>query len=384
MTSSTPWSTPTDIARAARRRWDDGTLLRALVDEQPCPQIEVPLRGPRPAEIGDDLTAVRTWLSALDHGRDEDRRYALRWRTVGGRLVGRNELPSHAVVSTFDQAWALLGVRREVAALARVIGAAGDRAAVRDWAHSRPLAAVALGAEAEQVVAAYDWLDARRGSGLFLRQISAPGVDTKFVEQHRGVLGAMLGVRASAAGFLADLGLQAKPEVVRVRPHRSLGLPVALPDITVRADDLAALTLSPTSCLVVENEVTFLSVPVPESGLVIWGHGFEVDRVGRLPWLAGVPVTYWGDLDTHGFAILDRLRAWLPQTRSVLMDRDTLIEHCDRWGVEPKPTRAGLTRLTAGESEVYAELVADVHGERLRLEQERIDWTYALGALCSP
>ncbi|MDX6301695.1 MAG: hypothetical protein QOF53_2909, partial [Nocardioidaceae bacterium] len=63
-----------------------------------------------------------------------------------------------------------------------------------------------------------------------------------------------------------------------------------------------------------------LSVDVPRDG-IIWGKGFDADRVGSLPWLVDVDLTYWGDIDTHGFAILDRLRAWLPQTQSTLMDR---------------------------------------------------------------
>ncbi|BAK36531.1 hypothetical protein MLP_35170 [Microlunatus phosphovorus NM-1] len=37
----------------------------------------------------------------------------------------------------------------------------------------------------------------------------------------------------------------------------------------------------------VENEITYLSVPVPDDGAVIWGKGFDIDKVGRLPWLAG-------------------------------------------------------------------------------------------------
>ena len=49
-----------------------------------------------------------------------------------------------------------------------------------------------------------------------------------------------------------------------------------------------------------------------------------------------------GDIDTHGFAILDRLRAWLPQTRSVLMDRDTLLAHRDRWVTEDRPAKSAL------------------------------------------
>src|ERR1022692_4377837 len=36
---------------------------------------------------------------------------------------------------------------------------------------------------------------------------------------------------------------------------------------------------------------------------------------------------YWGDIDTYGFHILDRLRVLFPDVQSLLMDRDTLLEH---------------------------------------------------------
>jgi hypothetical protein len=96
-----------------------------------------------------------------------------------------------------------------------------------------------------------------------------------------------------------------------------------------------------------------------------------------LPWLRAAPVHYWGDLDTHGFAILDRLRAWLPQTASFLMDRETLLAHRDRWVPEPTPTAATLTRLDTAEAALYDDLVSDRLAESLRLEQERIGWAWA-------
>lgn len=42
----------------------------------------------------------------------------------------------------------------------------------------------------------------------------------------------------------------------------------------------------------------------------------------------------WGDIDTHGFAILDRLRRHFPQVRSMLMDRATLLAHEGQWVTE--------------------------------------------------
>lgn len=111
------------------------------------------------------------------------------------------------------------------------------------------------------------------------------------------------------------------------------------------------------------------------------GKGYDADEPASLQWLTGIEVDYWGDLDTHGFGILHRVRAWLPQARSVLMDRETLLAHEDRWGEEPSPTAARLEKLDAAEAGLYADLVTDRYGNRVRLEQERIDWDWALPRL---
>lgn len=370
------WTTPDDIAARVRRRWNDGSLLRAYAGSEPFAPIEVPIRGPRAAEIGDDLEAVRAWVAALDAGRRDDRRYTLSWHAVGGRHIGRNRLPSRAILSSFDQVWALLGVRESVARFDEIVRLVGEHPRVRDWVVDHPLRALELHDEMSRLVWAYEWLDGHRGSGRYVREISAPGVDTKFAEKHRVVLAAMLGVPSRPAGFLASLGLAAKPELIRFRPAQSLGLPAQGSEFAMRVGELGALPVRPRTATIVENEISYLSVAVPEDGVILWGKGFEVDRVGSLRWLSDTDVTYWGDIDTHGFAILDRLRAWLPQTRSVLMDRATLLAHRERWGREERPAHSSLTRLTAGEQDLYADLVTDALGERVRLEQERIDWAW--------
>jgi hypothetical protein len=371
------WTTPDDIAAKVRRRWDDGTLLRAYASNAPFKVIDMPIRGPKPSEIGEDLGAVRDWVARLDAGRHHDRRYTLQWQIVGGRHIGRNKLPTRAIVSTFDQASALLGVRDTVRRFDEVLAITGDHPAVREWAAAYPHRSLELHDEMPRLVAAHAWLDAHRNSGRYLREISAPGVDTKFAEKHRGVLAVILAVPATPTGFLSGLGLRSKPELVRLRPAPTLGLPAPATELAMRAAELVELSIKPRSAIVVENEITYLSVDVPEDGIVIWGKGFDVDRVGRLPWLADVSVTYWGDIDTHGFAILDRLRAWLPQTESTLMDRATLVAHRDRWVDEDRPTKAALSRLAPEEHELYEDLVADSLGQRVRLEQERIDWAWA-------
>ena len=378
-TGGRQWATPDTVRAKVKRRWDDGTLLGAVARGEQFEPIQVPLARPGLAELGDRLGEVQDWAATLEDGGRAGERYTLRYTEVGGRKFGRNRLPSHAVVDSAEQAWRLLGVRGQVADFQVMLAAAPD-SAVRDWLLRKPVAALAHAPEWPQLLAAYLWLDAARGSDRYLRQIDAPGVDTKFVEGHRPVLAELLGVSRQAGGFLTDLGLRGKPEYVRLRPSRSAA-PVPVSELSVRADELDDLEWAVSDAVVVENEITYLTLPVPVGGVLIWGKGFDVARLGRWGALGGAEVHYWGDLDTHGFAILHRLRVHLPHVRSFLMDAETLTAHRERWGRETTPTSATLDRLTPREAAVYDDLVSDRLGERVRLEQERIDWAWAMDRL---
>jgi hypothetical protein len=371
------WTTPADLQAKVRRRWAEGSLLTALAGDEPFPTIDLPLRGPRSGEIGDDVPAVRRWVDELESGSGDGRRYEIVYAAIGGRHFGRNRVPARARVATYDQAWRLLGVAGQAAAYRRVLERSDAFPSVRAWVARHPLRALEVAGEWDQLVAAYAWLEAERGSGRYLREITAPGVDTKFVERHRTVLAQLLGADRSATGFLSALGLRTKPESLRLRfDPVALGMPLALSEATLRVEELAAVAAVVRTAVIVENETTYLTVPLPAAGVVVWGKGFEVSRTGALPWLRDVDVHYWGDLDTHGFAILHQLRAWLPQAQSFLMDRQTLLEHRERWGREPAPTAAGLDRLFSAEADLYGDLVSDRLGEAVRLEQERIDWSW--------
>lgn len=353
-------------------------MLSALGRGEPFPQLDMPVKGPRASDVGDDLTAVRRWIDALERDSRGGRSYDVQLASVGGRFVGRNQLPARVRVTTFDQAWRLLDVEAEVASFRQILARTEPSPVVWAWVVDHPLSALAAASDWPRLMAAYDWLDGARDSGRYLREITAQGVDTKFVERHRPVLSQLLGVDRSSTGFVTGLGLQGKPELLRLRCDPAvLRLPAAVSDVTARVDELRELCATPAMAIIVENEITFLSMPVPAHGIVLWGKGFEVDRAGSMPWLRDVPIRYWGDLDTHGFAILDRLRAWLPQAESFLMDRVTLLEHRDRWVSEPSPTAAALRRLRPPEQQLYDDLVTERFGERVRLEQERIDWAWA-------
>lgn len=107
---------------------------------------------------------------------------------------------------------------------------------------------------------------------------------------------------------------------------------------------------------------------------MLLGGGYAA--ASRSTGLADRQVFYWGDIDTHGFAILDRLRARVPAAESILMDETTLTAHEQHWAGEPSQTKAELQRLTRDESHLYAGLLADRWGESIRLEQERVRFSH--------
>ncbi len=143
-------------------------------------------------------------------------------------------------------------------------------------------------------------------------------------------------------------------------------------EFSVRADEFAAPPPGASRAYVVENEITYLAFPLPGDAIVIFGGGYAVNALEPLGWLTDLDLVYWGDIDTHGFAILNRLRHRFGHARSMLMDRATLLAHCGQWVTEPRPTAATLDLLDAEEAELYRDLVEGALGPSVRLEQERI------------
>ncbi len=132
---------------------------------------------------------------------------------------------------------------------------------------------------------------------------------------------------------------------------------------------------------VVENEVTYLALPPIPRAVAVFGGGFASAGLTGVPWLPDREIVYWGDIDTYGFDILSRLRGHLPQVRSILMDRETLLFHRPHWSIEGSPTRRPLAHLSDAEQSLYQDLISDVYGIGVRLEQERVRFSKVQGAL---
>jgi hypothetical protein len=376
------WTRPADVRAAVRKKWDSGALLIRFASGQDWEPLGIPIRGPSARQIGENLSEVRGWAAEWEATARGPLR--LEYKQVGGRHFGVNTIPGRAWLDSYDQTWALLRVGSDVRRLTELIEAACGTRLV-PWVASHPMRALGHADAWDKLLATVGWIERRQAPGMYVRQIDVPGVDTKFIEQHRGVLTELLDAQldpsrvcASAPDFAGRYGFLRRPGYVR---FRVAGAFRGFSELSVRTSEFLAAPDGITRAYVIENEITYLSFPLPAAAMVILGGGYAVPLLEPLGWLAGMDVVYWGDIDTHGFVILDRLRQHLPTARSILMDRATLLSHRDHWVVEPSPTTATLDRLDQDESALYSDLVADVYGRHVRLEQERIRFSVVENAL---
>lgn len=318
-----------------------------------------PLHPPKEAEIAADPDGAARWVR--EWGEAEREGIAVEWAERRWAGVGRQRLPARASAP----AAVMAELAGEAVTWARAETAAAHLTAA--WpATSGAIQAVArrLGAlddaEVPRLLTVLGWLEAHPGSGLWERELPVPGVDTKWFERHRAVVLPL--AEAIGAG-----GLRRRGVGFRVR-MLDPGLAPGPASFSVGVEELRALDVTPGRVLISENVTVLDTLPPVPGAVAVHGMGFAAPTLAEVGWIERAQQIYWGDLDTHGLAILGQVRAALPRVSSLLMDRATLAAHLDRAVPEPRPFRGEIGYLTAGELEALAALRA----EGLRLEQERI------------
>ena len=221
------------------------------------------------------------------------------------------------------------------------------------------------------------WLLSHPDSGLFIREIPVEGIDTKWFENHQALIAGVWQLIKEFDGkeplnesvdFITALGLRRKPLFVRVR-HASFwtgGDPNDVVQLTI--DRLAASTPSKKTVVIIENEQTGLSLDIPPNIPILIGMGYGVTALYEAKWLVDCRILYFGDLDTHGLAILSDLRKIYSQTESVMMDVETFMKYRHLAVSEPTQVKRMPDCLSERELKLL-EMLSETKG---RLEQERI------------
>ena len=240
----------------------------------------------------------------------------------------------------------------------------------------------------------------------YIRQLNIVGVDTKFIEQHKSILKSLLDEllpqssiniafeKLTEHGFEKRFGLLYEQPQIRFRildpilSHEFSGIS----DISLPIEQFQQLGLITGSLIgsfidrvfITENKVNGLAFPRINNAIVIFGLGYGIQILQQISWLNRCQLHYWGDIDTHGFAMLSQLRSYFPKVKSLLMDETTLLACKNVWGQElaHKSHKAEwLANLNDTEQALYNNLKQNTWQPYLRLEQERIPFTLLEQAL---
>lgn len=381
------WTTPADMDAQLQKLWGKGALLTELAGGPSVFPKRLRLKGPTSTELAERFDDVRRWIAQLDR---ETKQYRIEWRSINHRLLGLNDVPKELWVDSLADALRWLGKRRDAERFSGLVALTAERQPqLMPWLQKRPLRALELADEWPLLLDIIVWLESHTRPGIYLRQVDIPGVHSKFIESHRAVLAELFDLvlpqetidstARGVTGFCRRYGFRDKPSRLRFRvldPDLALFAGGTDLDITITMATFAQLDLPVKKVFITENEINFLAFPMVPHSLIIFGAGYGFDALAKAKWLQNCNLYYWGDIDTHGFAILDQLRADFPAVVSFLMDRETLLAHQRCWGVETTAKRRDLLRLNSEELSLYDDLRRNRLSNQLRLEQERIgfDW----------
>jgi hypothetical protein len=316
--------------------------------------------------------------------------FKIEWNDVKNRILGRNRIPVAVIFENPESLALFLGKKKEYTLFLdvkeRIMTAFPE---LKNWLLKNTGQAAYIALILSKLISVAKWVIEHPMPRIYLRQIILPGVDTKFIEANKKIIGEWLDILLSdyfinsnytgVKGFEKRYGFLSKPELVRFRmldENRAAGFS----DITVRADEFCRTAREVSYVFVTENDINGLSFPAVKSGIVIFGRGYGFDLFREASWLRDREIWYWGDIDTHGFAILSRFREYFPQAKSLLMTEDVLLACRDSWSTENE-SAALPERLSEEEKKLFLDMKENRFGKSVRLEQELIPYNLLKDAL---
>lgn len=330
--------------------------------------MRVPVRGgalPAPEALS-DLAGYRAWIRSwrpVAH---------VSWRTVRKGALGEVSVPDFVLPPTIDAYADWAGTGAELAVIRDRIGRLGRFGC--DPAGLSPvrsdLAEMGEG-EFRHLLAFLDW---RRECPDPTRARDVPliGVGSKWVENRIGLIEPVLaacGLTRDGADRFERCGLLRGSGAKLPLRFDGADFPVLEFDC-----DPASFIRWPErthTLLILENEAPFRRLSPRPGYALAWGSGHAARAT--LPELSAatrIRLIYWGDCDSHGYAILNGLRGDLPELRSVGMGLDSVLGGAANFIREAASERIeqAMPRLTNAEAAGRDHLMRGY----ARLEQERV------------
>lgn len=213
------WSDPKWIREEVKRKWDSGRILGAVLESMPAFILEqeqkqeqeqekdkyisssvifpmrIALIKPHRNEINVNFNKVSEWAELLRSNSKQaiGYGYELLEKEMAHSLLGRNRLPSHAVIPSIDDAVMMIKKRSDVdkfVSLTHTI--LSEWPIISVWIKSHPLKILKYADDWAGILKVLHWFSRNPACGLYIRQLDIPGVDTKFIENKTGILSELM------------------------------------------------------------------------------------------------------------------------------------------------------------------------------------------------
>jgi len=374
------------VQEQSTKIWQRGDLHRAFLENSACFPVTISLPSWSSKVLLTEFSAVQEEIYSL---REQSKKhgFAILHNVVNHRQLGEQKIP---VAVEFENEAIFLRFLRHADEFSefKLLAEKTLRRfpTLKNWLNRYPFKLMAFSKVWFSLLDVCDYFEQHPRPNLYLRQLDIVGVDTKFIENHKAILTEILDVilpetardltvtGLSNHGFERRYGLRYELPQIRLRILDKRFAICGLTDLTLTMLEFNQLDLPIDTVFITENKVNGLAFPHVENALVIFGLGYAVDLLANARFLQNVKIYYWGDLDSHGFAILSRMRGYFPQTESFLMDNETLMKFENLWVQDPenKAITHELANLTAAEQAVFQTLKT----HHIRLEQERVSYGY--------
>ncbi|MBN2038792.1 MAG: hypothetical protein JW864_02050 [Spirochaetes bacterium] len=389
--NSSGWTTISDIRKILEKKWIKGIILREALHPQGIFPLRLSLTGPAPVELSSMFAEARKWIAEFTAlGRSEI--IKVEWKEVNNRIIGQNRIPVAVIFESPEQAARMLDKIYEYSLFKKV---SGDLLSVfpvlKDWILKNIFRIINIADDLPRLIAVTQWIIKNPVPRIYTRQLSLKGVNTKFIESNKKEIGDWLDILLCQAdinsaftgtgNFEQRFGFKSKPQIIRFRILDEKIIIRGFSDIAVTADEFCRNTPDAENIFIIENDINCLAFPPVKNGMVVFGRGYGFSFLSNAHWLMDRKIRYWGDIDTHGFAILSQFRGFFPQTESFLMNEDILLKCRNSWTTETEQSSATPANLNKQEMNLFLDLKNNRFGKSVRLEQEFIPFDLVLDAL---
>lgn len=372
--------TPKEIKDKTERKYI--SFLQSLVEQKPFEKLVI--RGDKSyskSSLPEFEKEIQYILSQSNAKKGFG--YTLEFQQVKTKHLGTQDLPTSIYFDTVKDFLKFLGKEKEVelfkTSVEKIINIFPE---LKDWIIKNPKKIIDNENEWEGILKVCQYYKQNPKPNLYIRELPIK-VHTKFIERNQSVIKELLNVliaehiNSEEKEFENRFNLKFAESQIRFKVlDKSISDKYfsGIDDVAVPVSQFEKLNLPIKKVLVVENKTTLyttLTLPKMNDTIAIFGSGFKVSSLKNVHWFDNLELLYWGDIDVQGFEILSQFRTYFPQTKSVLMDKQSFDKFFEDDNGTPTNISTRLN-LTDEEQQLYDILKTN----NWRLEQEKFPLEY--------